>query len=492
MRKRKKYTIRIFLTLAMLIAYCLPLTATIRYVSKTGSSIPPYTSWATAADSIQKCINISVFGDTIYVANGVYKERVDMIPGLTLIGAGMDSCVIDSRNFNPNYTVRVTDSCYFSGFQIISYNITQGIGVVIYDVNIENIDAIVEKNKIIEAKDGMLITSSSLGFDNGYKLIKMNLITRVEKGIRCEQTAPIIEENFIFSKWYGIGAAIISLPTYKNNTVILNDPQAVSGYSGGFHIQSILKSNSFYIYLGEKGIYELGDSVINNVITGNPEYGMWTQDGGVVINNIIKGAQTGIDHDASTPLPQFKYNNLWDNEVNYKDINPDSTNISFNPMFVDEDSMDLHLQKYSPLIDAGDPTILDKDSTRSDIGLYGGPFGESYTYLDLAPRPPVNLTAEVDSNLITISWNNNTEADFSHYSLFRDTTSNFTADSTTFVTDLTDSFYAHIIQGGIEAYSYKITATDNQGNVSELSEELAVLITSVNEYPAIVSNYQLY
>jgi hypothetical protein len=48
---------------------------------------------------------------------------------------------------------------------------------------------------------------------------------------------------------------------------------------------------------------------------------------------------------------------------------------------------------YSPLIDAGDPTILDKDESISDIGLYGGPYGESYVYLDLPPRPPVNLTA---------------------------------------------------------------------------------------------------
>src|SRR3990172_9520019 len=64
--------------------------AEIRYVSKTGTATPPYTSWETASDSIQKCINISSFGDTIYVANGVYKEQVVMIPGLSLIGAGMD------------------------------------------------------------------------------------------------------------------------------------------------------------------------------------------------------------------------------------------------------------------------------------------------------------------------------------------------------------------------------------------------------------------
>ena len=91
----------------------------------------------------------------------------------------------------------------------------------------------------------------------------------------------------------------------------------------------------------------------------------------------------------------FHYNNVWNNAINYVGFTPDSTNISVDPMVVNDDTtqgeLDFHLQKYSPLIDAGDPNILDKDGSRSDIGLYGGPFGESYKYLDLAPRAPINL-----------------------------------------------------------------------------------------------------
>src|SRR3989304_1525119 len=85
------------LLFVLLIAYSLPLNAIIRYVSKTGNSTPPYLTWEPAADSIQECINISVFGDTIYVANGVYQEQVVMIPGLSLIGAGADSCIINTQ-----------------------------------------------------------------------------------------------------------------------------------------------------------------------------------------------------------------------------------------------------------------------------------------------------------------------------------------------------------------------------------------------------------
>jgi hypothetical protein len=147
---------------------------------------------------------------------------------------------------------------------------------------------------------------------------------------------------------------------------------------------------------------------------------------------------------------------------------------------------------YSPLINAGDPNILDVDGTRSDIGIYGGPFGESYTYQDLAPKLPRNLTAEVDSNIITLRWDKNTEADFNHYNLYRDTIANFALDTTKLIASLLDTFYLHLIPAGIESLYFKLTGVDNQGNESNPSEELAIIITSVNEYPQIISSYHLY
>src|SRR3990172_13052698 len=106
--------------------------ATIRYVSHEGSNTPPYTSWETAADSIMSAINISEFGDTIYVANGVYEEQVIMIPGLSLIGAGMDSCVIDTRSLvQPTdfSAVEVNDNCSFTGFKIVVSDSNIGAGI---------------------------------------------------------------------------------------------------------------------------------------------------------------------------------------------------------------------------------------------------------------------------------------------------------------------------------------------------------------------------
>ena len=267
----------VLLLLSLYIVNCtltIEAQATIRYVSKTGSSQPPYTSWLTAADNIQKCINICSFGDTVYVANGIYQERIDMIPGLALIGAGMDSCVINSSQVTPpiTYSVRVTDSCYLAGFQIMPYiDDTQGHGIYIYDVNIENIYAVVEKNKIINAKYGIDISSSSLGTDYLFKLIRMNVVLNVGQGINCDQTAPIIQGNIVYAKSNGLMSGIISAPAYLDNIVVLeNAPNGSSGFGGGFDLISIVKNNLFISLdgSGESGIASYTDSLNNNIVSG--------------------------------------------------------------------------------------------------------------------------------------------------------------------------------------------------------------------------------
>ena len=122
----------LFFLFSFLILHSTFLIATVRFVSKTGSSTPPYTTWETAADSIQECINVCVFGDTVYVANGVYQEQVVMIQGLSLIGAGMDSCIVDSRTFplTNNRTITMQNACLVKGFYIRTsndYSYGQGI-----------------------------------------------------------------------------------------------------------------------------------------------------------------------------------------------------------------------------------------------------------------------------------------------------------------------------------------------------------------------------
>ncbi|GAB1442633.1 hypothetical protein MASR2M39_14690 [Ignavibacteriales bacterium] len=83
----------------------LPGYSTTRYV-KAGNPTPvaPYTSWATASDSVQKVVNICLSGDTIMIGSGVYtecvkSERVNF--SLSFVGTDVDSCLFDLSSYPP-------------------------------------------------------------------------------------------------------------------------------------------------------------------------------------------------------------------------------------------------------------------------------------------------------------------------------------------------------------------------------------------------------
>jgi hypothetical protein len=493
-------------------------SATIRYVSKTGLSIPPYTSWETAADSIQECINICVFGDTIYVANGVYEEQVVMIPGLSLIGAGSDSCWIDTRDLvtSQNYrSVETADSSLFTGFQVLVHNnSTWGIGIAV------NGNSLVTLIKVTRGRYGILNGSNATIYKNsfenvsqGVRLINSNaivksnnifidpnsqatIITGVFISAFDNSYQPIIDSNYIaVSGGRGIYKSVGTRPVIRNNFITYTQ----YGIEGIF----LTSSDSAFIYNnliivgdGLRGIYNSSVPYLrvnNNYIFRTPT-GMIVGGSNIVKNNVVANSVRGIQAGGIQNLV-VQYNNLWNNEINYYGFTADTTNLSVNPMVVNNDTtqgnLNFHLQMFSPLIDAGDPNILDKDSSRSDIGLYGGPYGESYIYVDLPPRPPVNLTANVDT-LIKLNWNKNTEADFSYYKVYRDTTFDFSVDSTKLIASVTDTFYYHTFPSNVETLYYKLTAVDNQGNESNPSEQVYVKILSVKNEWVPVNNYILY
>ncbi|MBK7377756.1 MAG: right-handed parallel beta-helix repeat-containing protein [Ignavibacteriales bacterium] len=483
--------------------------ATVRYISPTGSSTPPYTSWETAADSIKECINISVFGDTIYVANGTYKEQVVMIPGLSLIGAGMDSCVIDTRELVTStgfISVEVKDSCLFKGFQILVYYDTEmGYGFA------GSGNSLVALNRITNARYGAYVGYTGEQVPVVYKNIFENVHTGVElfnssaiirgnsiftdmefRGINIgaffSTYTPLIDSNYIVAGLQGIAMVFGTKATINNNTIFI-DGQTSYGIIGG-NIDTVwIQNNTVITEYARTGISNFVDPAFNynNFTIGNFSFaGITAGNYNMVVNNNVMNSLKGFTVQPEQN-PIFRYNNSWNNPVNYSGFTPDSTNLSVDPMVVSADSNNFHLQKFSPLIDTGDPNILDRDGSRSDIGLYGGPYGWSYTYNDLAPRPPHNLTAVVEDGLIKLTWNKNTEADFSHYRIYRDTVTNFIYDTTKIVGITSDTlFYDNLtITNTEKKYYYLLTAFDNQNNQSEPSEEVTVTITGLTEHPPI-------
>jgi hypothetical protein len=478
---RKIFTIII---LSLLPLYAI---ADTHFVSKTGSSIYPYTSWATASDSIQKAIDASSAGDTVRVGAGTYYEGIVLKPYITLLGAGMDSCVINGMvPGHPPCVVKGGDSSSIDGFHVLGFGHGSSDPDGIFSTlgnNLKNIN----NNRVTDCYNGVFIYRSTVVSNNklddnvigiatglaGDGLIINNTITHNELGINL---------------FYGSGYRIV-----KNIICYSGYDKAISGYiMDSLLIQNnlITDMTSFWdfhaIYLGD--IQSAKARILNNTISVDKKYkGILISVIDAEIKNIIvANTSSGIDVESLNCYVTASYNDLWNNTQNYSASGGaviDTSlggNIYNDPMFVNPDS-DFHLQKYSPCIDAGDPNIKDPDSSRSDIGCYGGLYGETYTYLDLPPKAPDSLDASFDSVTITLIWTPNTEADLSHYLVYKDTIFNFTPDTLKIVGVVSrdSSRFKDYSWVYGKTYYYKLSAWDLTNHQSPYSDELMIKATDV-------------
>lgn len=206
----------------------------------------------------------------------------------------------------------------------------------------------------------------------------------------------------------------------KGNVIVLNGETTPSGIIG-FTIQGSQKNGNAFggivingnndpvianctIKDNKHGIVINGNGnprIVNNVITENTGNGIEANGNppATIENNIIVNNQgEGISCNGQ-PSMTIAYNNIWNNgsaknnarskpkEDKDKLDKPDNdkpdngkadcsegeNNISADPLFVSPENGNYRLASGSPCIDSGNPAIQDdEDSTRSDMGAYGG------------------------------------------------------------------------------------------------------------------------
>jgi hypothetical protein len=252
-----------------------------------------------------------------------------------------------------------------------------------------------------------------------------------------------------------------------------------------------------YIDNNSWGIEAGPDTIKNNLLTGN--FGVAIRTNGTstyrdIFNNHISGGRILRFSTAKRPLSDLITFGVTADIIRTEDgsVVDSISNIIRFPMFVNEDK-DYHLQEYSPLIDAGDTLVKDKDGTRSDIGLYGGPYGTTYPYLDLAPLEPRGITATVTGDTTQLNWKRNHESDFKHYLVYGDTTQGFNADSTHLIGITTDTTFTKIIPGFSGSYYISFKSEDNQGNISDASEEIRIVPVGIKgEGHEVAMDYRLF
>jgi len=460
--RKKMNKMRIILMILLLAQVAF---GTIRYVSKTGSSTSPYITWETASDSIQKCLNICIDGDTVIVANGVYKENIDINASITLIGSSMDSCVIMGGT-EKLYTIGAYKSLVIQGFGITGREdyAYRAINLRDFYGNIK-----VSNCRIYNCNSGIKTYQSS---DTLRNLIITNVETGIETWCTLQTCSPVLLNSLVYvtrengKVWLNFHGGN---GTLLNNIFVGKDDPETGNSSGIYsasapHRKLTVKNNLFIRLAGLQtirmhSIWSDPYFVTNNVFL-ECRYPLnyssvfeRPRENSTIRNNVFL-RNTKVFY--IEQQPNSDYNIFWENNENIPPgFNLGLHDIKADPMFV-KDSLpstfppnaisnaDYHLQMYSPGIDAGDSSILDIDGSRSDIGMYGGPLGQSYQYLDLPPNPPRNIR--------------------------------YTANS-----------------GENAKYYYRIIATDNQENESEPSDEISVIITGVDIMDVeIATDYRLY
>ncbi|MCB2213392.1 right-handed parallel beta-helix repeat-containing protein [bacterium] len=231
-------------------------------------------------------------------------------------------------------------------------------------------------------------------------------------GISCSYSSPIIVDCLIIDNddW-GISIWHSSNPTITNCTIEGNSNGAIGcGSSSPTFINCTINGNSA----------GFSSSVIRCTSSANPTFINCTINGnnsgnsGVVMNlndssnptisNCAVTNNTGVaistDNDSEPEISYSDFYNNSDGDFSGDGINPNlgvivTTNANgdpcdawFNifedPLYVDPNNGDLHLQETSPCVDAGDPTSpLDPDDTVADIGAF---------YFDQSNPDPVEVT----------------------------------------------------------------------------------------------------
>jgi hypothetical protein len=174
---------------------------------------------------------------------------------------------------------------------------------------------------------------------------------------------------------------------------------SVDGVNVNF-MNNIIKNGDGGIEVNEGGFQTLiSNNVIHNVGLGiRQNYPDEDPDNLQIYNNVFNsidtlvyvryGGATGIQYNSISDFAFISNDTTFNTSLVRINANGDSCDANFNiyldPRIASADSLDFRLYSDSPLIDAGDPdsSFNDVDSTINDIGLFGGPCGMAYEYLD--------------------------------------------------------------------------------------------------------------
>ncbi|MCX6832364.1 MAG: right-handed parallel beta-helix repeat-containing protein [candidate division Zixibacteria bacterium] len=422
------------------------LLAATRYVSHSGSNAFPYTTWETAANTIEAANLATLPGDTMLIDTGSFylSAPVYTQPKITMRGKGMDST------------------------RVLGSEAPELLHSVMFLPEDSNL---IEDLHFVGSGSHYAFIKSATDPDRSLFFTSCRFSDFASSTLACGNNRHVAVINCIFETWNDFALFLTDRGDYviENNTFYMPDAinefanfigntgsivlhknvfvgggwTGIQGGSGRIDVRNNLFYRNRWLELVQ--ITAASDVVFaqNSFFLTHNDFGRANDilvlyldelDTCLIYNNVFAGYQPRLVFNASVtndPMIKITYNcfyavapfgqeeHIW--VPNNQRLDSLHSNVFADPMFVDPWNGDLRLQKGSPCIDAGAPWILDVDGTRSDIGAFGGPDGEFYIYQDLPPKAPASMMAWRDSNRVILSWERNSESDFLHYVLFRTT-----------------------------------------------------------------------
>jgi hypothetical protein len=305
------------------------------YVEKTGSDFNDCRSPSTACKTIQAAIDKASSGDDVYVGKGTFFETVTLKDGVNLIGSGADVTTIDAKG--ASVVLTCADESIIRGFKINGGAGDQG--------------------------------------DNA------------DRGIQCEGVSPIILYNTVSNNAVGIDV--------RDSDAEIAYNRVIDNWGQGIHVTGNSSVDIHHNVIADTnyGIqsWDSSNLIRSNVIRASvTALEIGRSPAPTVKNNIIFGAGNGIycKQDAN---PILSYNDLWDNNTQYKDCTAGTGDISADPLFEDISNHDYHLKPCSPAIDAGDPASdysnePEPNGDRINMGAYGNTTEATPKGADCSPR----------------------------------------------------------------------------------------------------------
>jgi hypothetical protein len=470
------------------------------WANVNGSNIPPYTSYATGAHQIQEAIDAAMAGDTVRVAAGLYESdtTITLADSLNLIGAGMDSTTV--RYLKPNHPTNrdllvIMGNDFVSDIEFDGNDVSDGDGIQLRSTK--------QWSEITSCR---IVDCDADAIDAGWAALEVHdcefYVGYSQDGISLSPYQLKSIHHNTFTGWrYSKFIYVWSECDIHNNVFNLeggSDTDLSKGISLQYGYGPMKIHNNLFLD-GYEAIFmrDFGDvRVYNNTIIGTtsdrgpvPFACVSSNREGWVFNNIFLDcawpnyANGAYDYPPSTV--HFNYNVIWPpKDVLFIDtehylILDSGSVLFFDPMLSSDTNY--YLQAGSPCIDAGDPSLLDVDSSRSDIGWTGSPGGVTYLFPEEPPRKPDTLLGELNTDTVNLSWPRNSEADLAGYRLYRETYSGFAPDEANLLSSSGsgDTTYSDSILGIFSNLYYVVAAVDTAGLESSPSNEVVVLSTGI-------------